>query len=108
MAGVPVQSADVSEKVLSDIRQTIAELLVDNFYGTMAKLAHEKGCEFTAESVAPTMVSDGMLHYSKADIPMGEFWFAALRMISLMICWMRYRGGTSMVKILSRPRHLPS
>jgi hypothetical protein len=75
LAGVPVESADVSEKVLSDVRQTIAELLVDNFYGTMAKLAHEKGCEFTAESVAPTMVSDGMLHYSKSDIPMGEFWF---------------------------------
>lgn len=75
MAGVPVESADVSEKVLSDVRQTIAELLVDNFYGTMAKLAHEQGCTFTAESVAPTMVSDGMLHYSKADIPMGEFWF---------------------------------
>jgi hypothetical protein len=75
IAGVPVQSADVSEKVLSDVRQTIAELLVDNFYGTMAKLAHAQGCTFTAESVAPTMVSDGMLHYQLADIPMGEFWF---------------------------------
>ncbi|MDR6943985.1 glycosyl hydrolase [Mucilaginibacter pocheonensis] len=75
MAGVPVQSANESEKVLSDIRETIAELLVDNFYGTMAKLAHEKGCTFTAESVAPTMVSDGMLHYQLADVPMGEFWF---------------------------------
>lgn len=75
MAGVPVQSVDVSEKVLSDVRQTIAELLVDNFYGTMAKLAHAQDCTFTAESVAPTMVSDGMLHYQLADIPMGEFWF---------------------------------
>lgn len=75
MAGVPVESAEKSEKVLADVRQTIAELLVDNFYGTMAKLAHEKGCTFTAESVAPTMMSDGMLHYQKADIPMGEFWF---------------------------------
>lgn len=75
MAGVPIESAEKSEKVLSDVRQTIAELLVDNFYGTMARLAHEKGCTFSAESVAPTMMSDGMLHYSKADIPMGEFWF---------------------------------
>jgi hypothetical protein len=74
MAGVPVESANFSEKVLSDIRQTIAELLVDNFYGTMAKLAHEKGCSFSAESVAPTMISDGMLHQSMANIPMGEFW----------------------------------
>jgi hypothetical protein len=75
MAGVPIQSTDESEKVLSDVRETIAQLMVDNFYGTMAKLAHQKGCTFTAESVAPTMVSDGMLHYSKSDIPMGEFWF---------------------------------
>jgi hypothetical protein len=75
MAGVPMDSAEKSEKVLADVRQTIAELLVDNFYGTMAKLAHEKGCTFTAESVAPTMMGDGLLHYQKADIPMGEFWF---------------------------------
>ena len=75
ITGVPVQSAEASEKVLSDVRQTIAELLVDNFYGTMAKLAHAQGCTFTAESVAPTMMSDGMLHYQQADIPMGEFWF---------------------------------
>jgi hypothetical protein len=75
MAGVPIQSAEESEKVLRDVRETIAQLMVHNFYGTMAKLAHQKGCTFTAESVAPTMVSDGMLHYSQSDIPMGEFWF---------------------------------
>ncbi|MDN3548415.1 glycosyl hydrolase [Mucilaginibacter aquaedulcis] len=75
MAGIPVESAETSEKVLSDVRQTIAELLVGNFYGTMVKLAHAQGCTFTAESVAPTMMGDGMLHYQQADIPMGEFWF---------------------------------
>ncbi|CAM3745085.1 glycosyl hydrolase [Mucilaginibacter galii] len=74
MAGVPVESAARSEKVLADVRQTIAELVVDKFYGTMSKLAHEKGCTFSAEAVAPTMTSDGLLHYSKADIAMGEFW----------------------------------
>lgn len=74
MAGIPVESAEVSEKVLSDVRQTIAELVVANFYGTMAKLAHAKGASFSAESVAPVFTSDGMLHQSQADIPMGEFW----------------------------------
>ena len=74
MAGIPVQSADISEKFLYDVRQTIAELVSDNFYGTVVKLAHEKGCMVSAESVAPTMTSDGMLHYSKVDVPMGEFW----------------------------------
>jgi hypothetical protein len=74
MAGMPVQSAAQSEKVLADVRQTIAELVNDKFYGTMAQLAHQNGCTFTAESVAPTMTSDGLLHYSKSDIAMGEFW----------------------------------
>ena len=74
MAGIPVESAAKSEQVLADIRRTIAELIVDKFYNTMAKLAHEKGCTFTAESVAPTMTGDGLMHYSKADITMGEFW----------------------------------
>lgn len=74
MAGIPVQSADVSERFLHDVRQTIAELVHDNFYNTLAALAHAKGCAFSAESVAPTMLSDGMLHYEAVDIPMGEFW----------------------------------
>jgi hypothetical protein len=41
---------------------------------TLRDLAHAKGCTLSAESVAPTMVSDGLLHYQHADMPMGEFW----------------------------------
>lgn len=74
MAGIPLQTAEKSEMVLYDIRKTIAELVADTFYQTLAELAKEKGVIFTAESVAPTMMSDGMLHYKKVDIPMGEFW----------------------------------
>jgi len=74
MAGVPVQSASKSEDILHDVRETIAELLVDKFYHTMAALAHSKGCAFSAESTAPTMTGDGMLHQRETDIPMGEFW----------------------------------
>ncbi|HEX2099321.1 MAG TPA: glycosyl hydrolase, partial [Candidatus Synoicihabitans sp.] len=55
-------------------RQTITELVADNFYGTLAELAHEHGCRFSTENVAPTMMSDGMLHFREVDLPMGEFW----------------------------------
>jgi hypothetical protein len=75
MAGIPVDSATKSEQVLYDVRQTISELINDVFFKTMADAAHAKGCEVSFESVAPTMVSDGMLHYRTADIPMGEFWY---------------------------------
>lgn len=74
MTGLPVESVETSENFLYDVRKTIAELIVDQFYGTLAKLAKEKGVTFTAESVAPTMLSDGLLHYKNVNIPMGEFW----------------------------------
>jgi hypothetical protein len=75
MAGIPIQSASQSEKVLYDVRLTIAEQVNDVFYKTLAQLAKEKNLTFAAENVAPTMVSDGLLHFKTADIPMGEFWF---------------------------------
>ncbi|WP_159523861.1 glycosyl hydrolase [Sunxiuqinia indica] len=74
LAGIPVQNIDTSERFLHDIRQTISELVADNFYHTLADLVHKKGIKFSAECVAPTMVSDGLLHYREVDIPMGEFW----------------------------------
>jgi hypothetical protein len=74
MAGIPVKNADFSERVLADIRQTIAEVMVDNFYKVSGEEAHRKGCLFSAESVAPVMVSDGMQHFREVDLPMGEFW----------------------------------
>lgn len=74
MTGTPIEDAATSEKILHDVRETIAELVQDVFYVTLRKLADEKGCTFTAESVAPTMVSDGLLHYKMVDYPTGEFW----------------------------------
>lgn len=74
MAGIPVGSAAISEAFLYDIRHTIADLINDTCFATFARLAHENGCELVAESIAPTMMSDGMLHFNKVDMPMGEFW----------------------------------
>lgn len=74
MAGFPVGSADMSERILYDVRQTIAELIVDKFYAVLKEEANAKGCEFSAENVSPTMVSDGMMHYKNTDIPMNEYW----------------------------------
>lgn len=73
-AGIPVVDAATSEKVLRDVRQTMAELVVDVFYTVLADKAAEYGVQFSAECVSPTMVSDGMMHYQKVDLPMGEFW----------------------------------
>ena len=62
------------EEVLRDIRRTIDELVNEVFFVTVAQKAREYGVQLSSESVAPTMVSDGMAHYRYADVPMGEFW----------------------------------
>jgi hypothetical protein len=74
MTGLPVEDATLSENFLYDVRKTIAELVADNFYQTLAGFSKKEGLIFTAESVAPTMMSDGLLHYKNVDMPMGEFW----------------------------------
>ena len=71
MAGVPIINA---ETILRDVRQTINELINDVFFATVAQKAHASGVQLSSESVAPTMVSDGMEHYRVVDVPMGEYW----------------------------------
>ncbi|MFZ0596859.1 MAG: glycosyl hydrolase [Flavobacterium sp.] len=74
MAGIPIESADISEKVLYDIRKTIAELVADNFYGTVAQIAKENNVKLSSENVAPVITSNALLHFKYVDYPSGEFW----------------------------------
>lgn len=73
-AGLPIGGAESSEQFLHDLRRTIAELVNQNYFGTLRDLAHEVGCRFSSESVAPTFVSDNLRHHGTIDLPMGEFW----------------------------------
>lgn len=74
MAGIPVENVNTSERFLTDVRETISELITDNFFDTLRDLCKQKGVIFTAETTGPVMVADGMLHYKHVDVPMGEFW----------------------------------
>ncbi|HEX4267520.1 MAG TPA: glycosyl hydrolase [Steroidobacteraceae bacterium] len=74
MTGVPLVSADVSERVLHDVRRTINDLMDTAFFRTMGALAHRHGCIFSAEPPNPTFPADGMQHFQYVDQPMGEFW----------------------------------
>jgi len=74
MIGIPIESAAKSDEVLRDIRKTIDELVNEVFFVTVAQKAKEYGVQLSSESVAPTMVSDGIAHYKYVDVPMGEFW----------------------------------
>ena len=71
MAGVPMIDG---EAMLREVRQTIDELTNEVFFATVAQKAREYGVQVSSESVAPTMLSDGMTHYKFVDVPMGEYW----------------------------------
>ena len=73
MTGCVVGSLEISERFLWDVRQTIGDLINEEYYGYMATLAHKNGIQFSAEPYG----SGGFRNISaggKVDIPMGEFW----------------------------------
>ena len=74
MIGIPIESATKSDQVLRDIRLTINDLINEKFFVSVAQKAKEYDVQLSSESVAPTMVSDGMEHFKYVDVPMGEFW----------------------------------
>jgi hypothetical protein len=80
LAGRVVGSADISDRFLWDFRRTIADLLAESHYGTMADLLRQKGLGIygEAEGVSMEMMEDTLLTKSKVEIPMGEFWLGRM------------------------------
>lgn len=73
MTGRVIDSLDVSERFLWDLRQTVLELITENHSGYLAELARERGMRLSIEPYDGTPCDD-MIYGSRADVPMGEFW----------------------------------
>ncbi|RYG23007.1 hypothetical protein EON82_15370, partial [bacterium] len=73
MAGLIVDSADVSERFLWDLRQTAQELVIENHLGTIKRKARANGLGLSIEPYDMNPSSDLALG-GAADEPMGEFW----------------------------------
>ena len=76
LTGRVVESVEQSERFLRDFRRTIADLLAENYYGTLQEFSHQHGLTVYAEATGHGLpaVADQILSKSKTDIPMGEFW----------------------------------
>lgn len=76
MLGYVVGSPEEADGVLYDVRRTIADLISDNYYGTLNELCREAGVHFTAQATgnALCIVADPIQAKGKVDIPQGEFW----------------------------------
>ena len=72
LTGRVVESLEVSERFLWDLRQTVSDLVVENYAGHMAKLAQQHGLRLSIEAYGGPC--DDLTYGGRADEPMCEFW----------------------------------
>jgi hypothetical protein len=70
--GRVVDSLEISERFLWDLRQTVTDLLVENYAGHMAELARQHGLRLSIEAYGGPC--DDITYGGRAGEPMGEFW----------------------------------
>ncbi len=72
MTGRVVRSLEISERFLWDLRQTVSDLVVENYAGHLRTLAREHGLRLSIEAYGGPC--DDAPYAGRADEPMGEFW----------------------------------
>lgn len=73
MTGRPVESLEISERFLWDVRQTAQELVIENHAGHLKELGHRRGLGLSIEPYDMNPCADLSLG-GVADVPMCEFW----------------------------------
>ena len=74
--GYVVDSVDVSNKFLRDLRATMDDLYVEKFFKHFRTVAHDMGAKvYTEGAVGETLPGDPLRYYGVSDFPMTEFWY---------------------------------
>lgn len=75
LAGYVVESREVSDGFLYDMRRTIADLTVEKYFGTFQRLCKERNLILTSQDFgALCMAGDPILAKGKVQKPQSEFW----------------------------------
>lgn len=78
IAGEVVESASASEKILSDFRRTISDLVVQNYIERFEKRCGDYGVDLHVEGLYSWpnhLTVDTLAQYGRSDVPMCEFWY---------------------------------
>jgi len=74
--GYVVESTEITTKFLRDLRQTMDDIFIDNFFKHFATVANEMGADVYTEGAGGEVLPiDPMRYYGVSDIPMTEFWY---------------------------------
>ncbi|MBI4559252.1 MAG: hypothetical protein HY706_16830 [Candidatus Hydrogenedentes bacterium] len=71
-SGRVVDSLEISERFLWDLRQTVSDLVVENYAGHLQTLARQHGLRLSIEAYGGPC--DDLPYAARADEPMSEFW----------------------------------
>lgn len=76
LAGIVIGSQGQTEKFLFDFRQTLADLLADRHYGTIANIAHENNMIVYGEALEDKrpLLGNDLAMRRFADVPMAAMW----------------------------------
>jgi hypothetical protein len=75
LMGYTVGDPETTSRFLRDWRATVNDLVVKNYFGRMAELAHQRGLAVSFETASGDVFPGDILEYYKhADVPMCEFW----------------------------------
>jgi hypothetical protein len=73
LTGRAVESREVSERFLWDLRRVVADLLLENYAGHMREICHQHGLTLSIEAYGGGPL-DEVAYGGRADVPMSEFW----------------------------------
>lgn len=76
MMGYVVDGVKESDGFLFDVRRNIADMVADNYFGTVDRLCNENGIILTAQAIGNALgiVGDPIHAKSKVNKPQSEFW----------------------------------
>ncbi|MEI3868693.1 glycosyl hydrolase [Microbacterium sp. CCNWLW134] len=76
LLGWVVGDAASADRFLYDYRRTLSDLLAEQYYGTLAEVAHERGWTLSAEALEDRrpQLGDDLAMRAPADVPMGAMW----------------------------------
>ena len=90
--GRVVDSVEVTERFLWDLRQTVSDLIVENYAGEFRRLANERGLRLSIEAYGGPV--DEMTYGGQADEPTAEFW-----------AWPKFNAGTESCTEMASSAH---
>jgi hypothetical protein len=73
LTGRVVESAELSERFLWDMRATVSEMIRDNYAGRLGELARGHGIKLSIESYGHLCI-DNLAYRGVSDMPISEFW----------------------------------